>query len=184
MSDTALTDSTTPKALPASRISPSSGSSTKTTSPSWSWAKSVIPIVTISSSTKTHSCSSVYFSSSGKSITASFFFLKSPGSGSIEQYIHHDGKYPPAVAAYSIRQTADQPVQQQSAACGYQLPAVGHCRRLPWQPVPGQSPALNSGTWFRWSHSRPAFPHRRPDSFHAGPRNRKVSSQSAYVSNP
>src|SRR5207245_9518059 len=64
-SDTALTDSTTPKFLLAVTFAPTFGSSTNTTSPSCSWAYAVIPTRTRSPSCFAHSCSRVYFSSLG-----------------------------------------------------------------------------------------------------------------------
>src|SRR5215218_9759568 len=54
-SETALTDSMVPKASPAPKEAPSSGSSMNTTSPSSSWACSVMPTVAVSPSRLTHS---------------------------------------------------------------------------------------------------------------------------------
>src|SRR4051812_28047345 len=65
MSDTDLVDSTSPRAPPASRDAPSSGSWTKTTSPRASWAKSVMPTRIFPSSRRAHSWSFVYRRSSG-----------------------------------------------------------------------------------------------------------------------
>src|SRR5215218_11009200 len=59
-SETALTLSTVPKESPDPMVSPTSGNSTKTTSPSSSWAWSVMPIVTVPSSVRTHSWLLVY----------------------------------------------------------------------------------------------------------------------------
>src|SRR5437764_5703203 len=65
MSDTDLVDSTSPSAPPVSSDVPRSGSWTNTTSPRASWAKSVIPIRTLPSSSRAHSWSFVYRRSSG-----------------------------------------------------------------------------------------------------------------------
>src|SRR6056297_1057867 len=66
MSEAALTDSTTPASSPASSAVPVSGNSTKTTSPSACCACSVIPTVTLpSSSSRAHSWLAAYFSSLG-----------------------------------------------------------------------------------------------------------------------
>jgi hypothetical protein len=57
MSDAVFTDSTTAIASPAATWRPTSGSSTNTTSPSWSCAKSLMPTVTTpSSGALAHSC--------------------------------------------------------------------------------------------------------------------------------
>src|SRR5215213_2895182 len=64
-SETALTLSTVPKESPASKVAPSSGNSTKTTSPSSSWAWSEIPTVAVSPSVRTHSWLLVYCRSWG-----------------------------------------------------------------------------------------------------------------------
>ena len=64
-SETAFTDSTTPKVFMAVTLAPTFGSSTKTTSPSCSWAKAVMPTRARSPSTLAHSCSRVYLSSAG-----------------------------------------------------------------------------------------------------------------------
>src|SRR5919202_57424 len=58
-SEAVLTDSMTPNALPASTRSPTLGSSTYTMSPSWSWAKEVMPTRYESPSGLIHSCSDV-----------------------------------------------------------------------------------------------------------------------------
>src|SRR5258707_682416 len=58
-SETAFTDSTTPKVFMATTFAPTFGSSTKTTSPSCSWAKAVMPMRARPSSTLAHSCSRV-----------------------------------------------------------------------------------------------------------------------------
>src|SRR5699024_189635 len=55
-SETDLVDSSSPQTSPAVTVSPASGSSAKTTSPSWSAAYAVMPIRTGSSSLS-HSCS-------------------------------------------------------------------------------------------------------------------------------
>src|SRR5919204_214224 len=73
MSDAALTDSTTPKLENWRTVAPFSGSSTKTTSPSCSCAKCVIPIVATSPSARTHSCSLEYLRSSGMVLTAASY---------------------------------------------------------------------------------------------------------------
>src|SRR5699024_1658219 len=65
-SETVLTDSTLPNGSSFSNVSPTSGSSTKTISPSSSCANEVMPIRTLSSSFLIHSCSSEYKRSSGK----------------------------------------------------------------------------------------------------------------------
>src|SRR5438874_4688296 len=65
MSDAAFTDSTTPRLENWRTVAPFSGSSTKTTSPSCSCAKCVMPIVATSPSARTHSCSLEYLRSSG-----------------------------------------------------------------------------------------------------------------------
>src|SRR6266508_4393117 len=64
-SETALTDSTTPKLCIWRTRVPTFGSSTNTTSPSWSWAYSVIPTRASVPSTRAHSCSRVYRRSTG-----------------------------------------------------------------------------------------------------------------------
>src|SRR5215218_10658991 len=64
-SETALTLSTVPKESPATMVAPLSGSSTNTTSPSSSWAWSVMPMVTVSFSLRTHSWLLVYCGSPG-----------------------------------------------------------------------------------------------------------------------
>src|SRR5882762_6915669 len=72
MSEAALTDSTTAHASSAATLRPTSGNSTNTTSPSASWAKSVMPIVTVpSASLRTHSCEAVYLRSAGTFIESS-----------------------------------------------------------------------------------------------------------------
>src|SRR5699024_157577 len=70
-SETVLTDSTLPNGSSASNSSPTSGNSTNTMSPNSDWAKSVIPMRTLSSSFFTHSCSSEYSNSFGKFILLS-----------------------------------------------------------------------------------------------------------------
>src|SRR6267143_6962 len=69
MSDAAFTDSTTPRLENWRTVAPFSGSSTKTTSPSCSCAKCVMPIVATPTSARTHSCSLEYFRSSGTVLT-------------------------------------------------------------------------------------------------------------------
>src|SRR5216117_2841789 len=69
MSDAAFTDSTTPRLENWRTVAPFSGSSTKTTSPSCSCAKCVMPIVATSPSARTHSCSLEYLRSSGTVLT-------------------------------------------------------------------------------------------------------------------
>src|SRR5258707_1792039 len=69
MSDAAFTDSTTPRLENCRTVAPFSGSSTKTTSPSCSCAKCVMPIVATSPSARTHSCSFEYLRSSGTVLT-------------------------------------------------------------------------------------------------------------------
>src|SRR2546426_10129964 len=69
MSEAALTDSTTPRLENWRTVEPFSGSSTKTTSPSCSCAKCVMPIVATSPSARTHSCSLEYLRSSGTVLT-------------------------------------------------------------------------------------------------------------------
>src|SRR5680860_786940 len=64
-SDTLLVDSTSPKGWPFSTRVPAAGRSTYTTSPRESWAYWVIPTVSRPPSARIHSCSSVYFRSSG-----------------------------------------------------------------------------------------------------------------------
>src|SRR3990172_5056074 len=64
-SETALTDSTTPKTSMGFRERPTLGSSTNTTSPSCAWAKWVMPTRPRAPSTRIHSCSLVYRQSSG-----------------------------------------------------------------------------------------------------------------------
>ena len=60
MSATDLVDSTSPIDAPAVTASPTAGSWTNTTSPSWFWAWSVMPIrTTPSSSSRTHSWAAV-----------------------------------------------------------------------------------------------------------------------------
>src|SRR5437870_5805102 len=88
MSDAAFTDSTTPRLENWRTVAPFSGSSTKTTSPSCSCAKCVMPIVATSPSARTHSCSLEYLRSSGTVLT-----LRSPccTSGSLRS--------PPAVSS-------------------------------------------------------------------------------------
>ena len=66
MSDTLLVDSSSPQASPAATVSPTEGRVAKTMSPSWSAAYSVMPIRTVLPlPLRTHSCSDVYFRSSG-----------------------------------------------------------------------------------------------------------------------
>src|SRR5207247_452677 len=65
MSDAAFTDSTTPRLENWRTVAPFSGSSTKTTSPSCSCAKCVMPMVAVSPSRRTHSCSFEYRRSDG-----------------------------------------------------------------------------------------------------------------------
>src|SRR5258706_14492340 len=66
MSEAASTDSTPPPASPTVTLRPGFGASTKTMSPSCSWAWSVIPTLTVpSASCFTHSCDSVYRRSCG-----------------------------------------------------------------------------------------------------------------------
>src|SRR6056297_1039139 len=66
MSLAVLTLSTTARASPAAARSPTEGSSTNTTSPSWSWANSVMPtVMTPSSGSDTHSWVRAYLRSSG-----------------------------------------------------------------------------------------------------------------------
>src|SRR5438034_11643383 len=65
MSDAAFTDSTTPRLENWRMVAPFSGSSTKTTSPSCSCAKCVMPMVAVSPSRRTHSCSFEYRRSDG-----------------------------------------------------------------------------------------------------------------------
>src|SRR5215212_2445119 len=66
MSETLLVDSSSPHASPAATDSPTEGSEAKTMSPSWSAAYSVIPTLTVLPfPLRTHSCSAVYFRSSG-----------------------------------------------------------------------------------------------------------------------
>src|SRR6266542_3560088 len=67
-SETDFVDSTSPNGDPAVTSVPTSGTSTYTTSPRASWAKSVIPTRTTLPSRRAHSCSVVYFSSWGNSI--------------------------------------------------------------------------------------------------------------------
>ena len=62
MSLAAFTDSIVTTSSPLTTVMPSSGSSTKTRSPSCSAACSVIPTITSSPSCFSHSCSSVYLS--------------------------------------------------------------------------------------------------------------------------
>src|SRR4028119_679689 len=64
----AFTLSTAPKESPDASVAPISGSSTKTTSPSSSWAWSVMPTVATPSSTRTHSWLLVYWRSPGTDI--------------------------------------------------------------------------------------------------------------------
>src|SRR5919198_3143214 len=67
-SDTDFVDSTSPKGSPAWTSVPTSGTSTYTTSPRASWAKSVMPTRTRPPpSSRAHSCSLVYLRSSGNS---------------------------------------------------------------------------------------------------------------------
>ncbi len=65
MSETALTDSTTPNDSPLLNCCPTLGTSTKVTSPSSLCANSVIPTVATSPSILIHSCSFVYRRSPG-----------------------------------------------------------------------------------------------------------------------
>ena len=66
MSEAALTDSTTAIGSPASISASTSGNSTNTTSPNWSWAKSEIPTVTTSVvSSIAHSWEFAYTNSEG-----------------------------------------------------------------------------------------------------------------------
>src|SRR5258706_13839318 len=66
MSEAASTDSTPPPASPTVTLRPGFGASTKTMSPSCSWAWSVIPTLTVPSASRfTHSCDSVYRRSCG-----------------------------------------------------------------------------------------------------------------------
>src|SRR5690625_2750288 len=65
-SDTVFTDSTLPNGSSISIVSPTSGSSTKTTSPSSDCANSVIPMRKSLPSSRTHSCSFEYIKSFGK----------------------------------------------------------------------------------------------------------------------
>src|SRR6266702_8474707 len=89
-SETALTDSTTPKVFMAVTLVPTLGSSTKTTSPSCSWAKAVMPMRARSPSTLAHSCSRVYLSSDGTfAIDASLLGLL--GVRGIEGGLDHAG---------------------------------------------------------------------------------------------
>src|SRR5712691_6551420 len=89
-SETALTDSTTPKVFMAVTFVPTLGSSTKTTSPSCSWAKAVMPMRARSPSTLAHSCSRVYLSSDGTfAIDASLLGLL--GVRGIEGGLDHAG---------------------------------------------------------------------------------------------
>ena len=69
-SETLLVDSTSPNGSPLVIYVPTSGNDTYTTSPSDSWAKSVIPIRTVEPEMRAHSCSAVYFRSSGTSAIA------------------------------------------------------------------------------------------------------------------
>src|SRR4051794_38581302 len=76
---TLLVDSSSPQASPARTVEPTSGSCTYTMSPSWSCAKSVMPTRTGPSSPAfSHSCSAVYFRSSG--YTFVLFLLRRAGS--------------------------------------------------------------------------------------------------------
>jgi len=65
ISDTDFVDSNSAQMACAITLTPTSGSSTYTTSPSESCAKSVMPMRARGPSTATHSCSSLYRSSSG-----------------------------------------------------------------------------------------------------------------------
>src|SRR4029077_1893624 len=65
MSEAAFTDSTTPRLENWRTVAPFSVSSTKTTSPSCSCAKCVMPIVATSPSARTHSCFFEYFRVAG-----------------------------------------------------------------------------------------------------------------------
>src|SRR3954470_6399170 len=75
-SETAFTDSTEPKVLPALTSAPTFGSSTKTMSPSACWAWSVMPIVAEPPSALIHSCSFVYLRSVGKPMLSSLAFFR------------------------------------------------------------------------------------------------------------
>src|SRR5581483_8549971 len=65
MSLAVLTDSTTAQASPAFNCRPTLGNSTNTTSVNSCWAWSVMPMVAVSSLTRTHSCVFAYFKSAG-----------------------------------------------------------------------------------------------------------------------
>src|SRR3954469_18343361 len=65
MSETLFVDSTSPSGSPARTSVPTSGSVTKTMSPSASCAYAVIPIRTAPPVVRNHSCSRVYWRSSG-----------------------------------------------------------------------------------------------------------------------
>src|SRR2546430_7805808 len=114
MSDAAFTDSTTPRLENWRTVAPFSGSSTKTTSPSCSCAKCVMPIVATSPSARTHSCSLEYLRSSGTVLT-----LLSPccTSGSLRS--------PPAVS--SLRSSTVKGCLDYRS--GNVLPADAHRKR-------------------------------------------------------
>src|SRR5262245_53312979 len=70
-------------------FAPTLGSSTKTTSPSCSWANAVMPTRARSPSTLAHSCSRVYLSSAGT--FAIDFSLGLLGMRGMEGSLHHAG---------------------------------------------------------------------------------------------
>src|SRR5690554_4732423 len=77
MSEAAFTDSATVQSSPAATVSPTSGNSTNTMSPSRSWACSVIPTVTVPSpSLRIHSWVDAYFNSAGIWLILLSFVLK------------------------------------------------------------------------------------------------------------
>ena len=83
-SDTAFTDSTTPKVFMLDSLAPTLGSSTNTTSPSCSWAKAVMPMRARSPSIFAHSCSLVYLRSPGTlDITPPYGFLALEGENGV-----------------------------------------------------------------------------------------------------
>src|SRR5581483_4619727 len=89
-SETAFTDSTTPKVFSAVTRVPTFGSSTNTTSPSCSWANAVMPTRARSPSTLAHSCSRVYLSSAGTFAIAPLLGLL--GVRGMKRRLHHPGR--------------------------------------------------------------------------------------------
>src|SRR5258706_10414034 len=103
MSDAAFTDSTTPRLENCRTRAPFSGSSTNTTSPSCSCAKWVMPMVAVSPSRRTHSCS---FESRRSCGTVMFVALASSAlTPLIERRLHYRSRNVPLPNADRQRRT-------------------------------------------------------------------------------